>query len=265
VADGDEASDITVGIRPVVRPTPLRQSVYETLADRIIAGALKPGQHLVETDLARRLGVSRQPVREALHRLEAEGWVDLRPSQGAFVHVPTDHEVDQLLDVRELLDGATARLAARAATPATVAALRAAWEQGAAAVADGDVQTTVDANNRFHAAVTEVAGNAVLAELAGIVARRVRWYYRQVAPARGHESWVEHAELVDAIEAGDEDKAAALARVHTERTRSAYHGPAQAGQGDGDRSPAQAGQGDSDRSPAEPGQGSRTTLTGSGA
>jgi DNA-binding GntR family transcriptional regulator len=87
------------------------------------------------------------------------------------------------------------------------------------------VARTVAANNDFHAAVAELAGNTVLAELSEIVGRRVRWYYRQVAPARGHESWAEHAELVAAIEAGDEDQAAALARVHTERTRNAYHGP----------------------------------------
>jgi DNA-binding GntR family transcriptional regulator len=58
-----------------------------------------------------------------------------------------------------------------------------------------------------------------------MVGVRVRWYYRQIAPTRGHESWSEHAELVKAIEAGDEDRAAALARAHTERTRSAYHSP----------------------------------------
>src|ERR1700729_3837638 len=111
-------------IRPVERPVPLRQSVYEALVELVIAGRLTPGQHLVETELARQLGVSRQPVREALHRLEAEGWIDLRPSQGAFVHVPTDSEVDQLLDVRELLEAETARLAALAATPEHVARLR---------------------------------------------------------------------------------------------------------------------------------------------
>ena len=99
-------------IRPLQRPVPLRQSVYDALIDLIVGGELPPGQHMVETDLARQLGVSRQPIREALHRMEAEGWVDLRPSQGAFVHVPTDQEVDQLLDVRELLEVETARLAA---------------------------------------------------------------------------------------------------------------------------------------------------------
>ena len=88
----------TAVIRPLQRPVPLRQSVYDALIDLIVSGDLPPGQHMVETDLARQLGVSRQPIREALHRMEAEGWVDLRPSQGAFVHVPTDSEVDELLD-----------------------------------------------------------------------------------------------------------------------------------------------------------------------
>lgn len=212
-------------IEPVRRPVPLRQSVYEVLVEQIVTGGLKPGQHLVESELARQLGVSRQPVREALHRLEAGGWIDLRPSQGAFVHVPTDDEVDQLLDARELLEGATARLAARCATPAAVAKLRDIWADGVAVLETGDIEQAVSANNAFHAAVAEVAGNSVLAELSETVGRRVRWYYRQVVPARGPESWSEHAQLVDAIEARDEDRAGALARAHTERTRSAYHCP----------------------------------------
>src|SRR5258708_22701747 len=90
-------------IGPVQRRVPLRQSVYEALVELVVGGALRPGQHLVESELARQLGVSRQPVREALHRLEAEGWIDLRPSHGAFVHVPTPREVDQFLCLPELL------------------------------------------------------------------------------------------------------------------------------------------------------------------
>jgi DNA-binding GntR family transcriptional regulator len=215
-------------ISPVARPVPLRQSVYEALVELVVGGRLGPGEHLVETELARQLGVSRQPVREALHRLEAEGWVDLRPNQGAFVHVPTPHEVDELLDVRELLEMQTARLAARSAGPRAVARLRALWHEGEAAVESGETERVVTANNRFHAELALVAGNTVLADLAGIVSRRVRWYYRQVAPARGHESWAEHGELIDAVEAGDEARAAEIALKHTERTRSAYHEPAEA-------------------------------------
>jgi DNA-binding GntR family transcriptional regulator len=219
--DGEMVQSMT--IRPLQRPVPLRQSVYDALIDLIVGGELPPGQHMVETDLARQLGVSRQPIREALHRMEAEGWVDLRPSQGAFVHVPTDSEVDELLDVRELLEAETARLAARTASPAQVARLRQIWDEGQAAAELDDYGHAVAANDAFHAEIAAVAGNSVLAELADIVGRRVQWYYRMVAPERVHGSWAEHAELIDAIEAGDAERAQLLARRHTERTRDAYH------------------------------------------
>jgi DNA-binding GntR family transcriptional regulator len=216
-------------IHPLQRPVPLRQSVYDALIDLIVGGELPPGQHMVETDLARQLGVSRQPIREALHRMEAEGWVDLRPSQGAFVHVPTDSEVDELLDVRALLEAETARLAAASqasgTSPGRLARLREICREGHAAAEADDFGTAVAANNGFHAEVAAVGGNAVLAELADIVGRRVQWYYRMVAPARSHGSWDEHAEMIEAIEAGDPERAQALARKHTERTRQAYHRP----------------------------------------
>ena len=222
-------------IRPLQRPVPLRQSVYDALIDLIVGGELPPGQHMVETDLARQLGVSRQPIREALHRMEAEGWVDLRPSQGAFVHVPTDSEVDELLDVRALLEAETARLAAAGsgsspqARQAQLARLREICREGQAAAEADDFGSAVAANNAFHAEIAVMGGNAVLAELADIVGRRVQWYYRMVAPARGHGSWAEHAEMIDVIEAGDPERAQALARKHTERTRQAYHQPRSAG------------------------------------
>ena len=215
-------------IRPLQRPVPLRQSVYDALIDLIVGGELPPGQHMVETDLARQLGVSRQPIREALHRMEAEGWVDLRPSQGAFVHVPTDSEVDELLDVRALLEAETARLAAASSSPvrsAQLARLREICRAGEAAAEADDFGGAVTVNNAFHTEIAAMGGNAVLAELADIVGRRVQWYYRMVAPERGHGSWAEHAELIGAIEAGDPERAQALARRHTERTRQAYHRP----------------------------------------
>ncbi len=229
VGDRNEArdgQDLDAGmIRPVDRPAPLRQSVYEALVELVIAGRLVPGQHLVETELARQLRVSRQPVREALHRLEAEGWVDLRPNQGAFVHVPTGHEVDELLDVRELLEVETARLAAQYARPHQVSRLRAICEQGEAAVRAGDTARFVALNNEFHTALAGIAGNAVLAELGEIVGRRARWYYRLVAPLREHASSAEHLDIVEAISAGDGEQAAKVARRHIERTRTAYHRP----------------------------------------
>ncbi|MFD5595345.1 GntR family transcriptional regulator [Streptomyces griseorubiginosus] len=205
------------------RPGPLRDRVYGALLELITTRALQPGQHLVESELAGHLGVSRQPVREALQRLNTEGWVDLRPAQGAFVHEPTDAEADQLLTVRTLLEAEAARLAAVHAGGDGVAALEALCAEGERAVAADDVEAAVGLNARFHAKVMELAGNAVLAELAGQVDRRVRWYYTPIARQRGRQSWIEHRELIAAIADRDEQRATAVMRQHTEHTRTSYH------------------------------------------
>jgi DNA-binding GntR family transcriptional regulator len=205
------------------RPGPLRERVYEALLELITTRALQPGQHLVESELAGHLGVSRQPVREALQRLNTEGWVDLRPAQGAFVHEPTEEEADQLLTVRTLLEAEAARLAAANTDKAGLDALYGLLAQGKLAVAKDDVDAAVALNARFHAKVMELAGNAVLSELAAQVDRRVRWYYTPVARQRGHQSWVEHEAMIHAIAQRDEELATRLMREHTEHTRRSYH------------------------------------------
>ncbi|MEV6899469.1 GntR family transcriptional regulator [Amycolatopsis sp. NPDC051372] len=207
----------------VERPAPLRQVVYDALAELIINRTLEPGQHLVEADLAEYLGVSRQPVREALQRLQTEGWVDLRPAQGAFVHMPTDEEADQLLGVRAVLETHSARLAAACATEADVARLWELQNAGLEALAADDSEGLVSANADLHSFLTELTGNAVLAELIGLVDRRVRWYYTPIARPRGHDAWHEHAELIEAVAAHEVDKAEKIMAHHTERTRRAFH------------------------------------------
>ncbi|GGU85218.1 transcriptional regulator [Streptomyces filipinensis] len=205
------------------RPGPLRERVYEALLELITTRALQPGQHLVESELAGHLGVSRQPVREALQRLNTEGWVDLRPAQGAFVHQPTEEEADQLLTVRTLLEAEAARLAAVHADAPGIAVLDELCAEGEKAVAADDADRVVALNAAFHAKVVELSGNAVLAELAAQVERRVRWYHAPVARQRGRQSWVEHRELILAILHNDPPRAAHLMREHIEHTRRSHH------------------------------------------
>jgi DNA-binding GntR family transcriptional regulator len=207
----------------VERPAPLREAVHTALIELIINGTLQPGQHLVELELAQYLGVSRQPVREALQRLQTEGWVDLRPAQGAFVHTPTEEEADQLLSVRSVLETHSARLAAGRATEDEVARLWELQQDGVRAVEADDAEGMVAANAALHAYITTLSGNAVLAEHIALVERRVRWYYRPIARPRGHDAWNEHAELIKAIAAHDADLASMIMNRHTERTRQAYH------------------------------------------
>lgn len=220
---GPGAGAEPVGARHVKRPTPLRESVYEALTEMIIDGTLERGRHLVEVELASLLGVSRQPVREALQRLNNEGWVDLRPGFGAMVHVPAEDEVDQLLAARAALESESARLAARHATKDDIAKLRELCKVGTAFQESGDIDGTVRTNGDLHNLITQMSGNRFLVDFAAQVDRRVRWYYTPVAPVRGAASWREHNRLVKAISEGDEDKAAQIMREHTEQTRKAYH------------------------------------------
>src|SRR5690625_2488032 len=157
-ADSNLAAGGPAGVRPLSRPTPLRESVYEALTEMIIAGSLQPGQHLVEVDLATMLGTSRQPVREALQRLHNQGWVDLRPGFGAMVHAPTEDEVDQLLAARAALESESARLAAGQATKEQVAELEVLCTQGVEALENDDIDGTVQANADLHRRITDRKG-----------------------------------------------------------------------------------------------------------
>jgi DNA-binding GntR family transcriptional regulator len=219
---------------PISRPTPLRQAVYEALTELIINGSLTPGQHLVEAELAESLGVSRQPIREALQRLQTAGWVDLRPSQGAFVHSPTTEECAQLLSVRALLETHSARGAARHATPRDVARLWELQQTGLTALAEGDARAIVEANAALHGHITLLSRNAVLAELIPQVDLRVRWYYMPIAKPRGKDAWNEHARIIEAIGEGAPDRAEELMRRHTRNTTDFYcrQIAAMAGRGD---------------------------------
>jgi DNA-binding GntR family transcriptional regulator len=241
-----ETQHEAAGTRRIARPVPLRESVYNAILDMIVSRNLQPGQHLVESELAVMLGVSRQPVREALQWLKNDGWVDLRPGLGAYVHTPTVEEADQLLAVRRLLETESARLAAQHVTEDGVVHLRELCRQGFAALEAEDVATMVTLNAELHATVMRLSRNDVLVELASQVDRRVRWYYTPVARHRGAQSWSEHSALIDAIAAGDADRAAEVMHAHTEHTRVSY-----LDQQDLDKSGADAG------TPARPVTGRR--------
>jgi DNA-binding GntR family transcriptional regulator len=207
----------------VLRPAPLRQAVYDAIVELIVHGTLQRGQHVVEAELAEYLGVSRQPVREALQRLQTDGWIELRPGQGAFVHVPSEDEVDQLLGVRTALETYSAGLAAERATAEDVNRLWELQQHGINALSANDSDGLVSANAALHEAITALAGNKVLAEHIGLVERKWRWYYLPIAQPRGQDAWSEHAELITAIGAKDVERATEIMRKHTERTREVYH------------------------------------------
>lgn len=208
----------------VPRSRPLAELVYERLEDRIIDGTFTPGEHLREQDIARRFGVSRNPVRESLRALERAGWVEIRAGRGAFVRRPTVTEVLDFFHVRTVLEVESARLAARNATPEGVGELEEILAVGRSAVEQGGESTTlVELNGRFHRSVHDLAANQVLRETLAQLDRRLRWYFHPIVVDRAPQSWLEHEQLVRAFAENDEERAAEVMRTHVQATTDAYY------------------------------------------
>lgn len=210
----------------VIRTPLLRNRVIERVRDLIVDGRLGPGARLVEKDLAELLGVSRGPVREALQQLANEGWVDLRPHHGAFVHRPNMAEIADFFLVRGLIESEASRRAALTPDNGTrteaIAGLRRIIKEGRAALCPRDPEALVRMNNDFHRAVLEMSDSPALCEIWGMISRRVRWYYAPTTIPRAQDAWNEHDQILEAIVDRNAPLASELATLHIERTRDAY-------------------------------------------
>ncbi|MGI5213455.1 GntR family transcriptional regulator [Plantactinospora sp. CA-290183] len=215
-------SDGSAGWRPVSRPGPLRETVRETLEDMIVHGVLGVGERLREETMAERLQVSRQPIREALQHLAQDGFVDLRQGRGAYVHVPTRQEIDDVFQVRTVLEAQAARLAAQRMTEPTLRELNEMYERGAAAAGGVDTRVLVDLNHSFHALIIRSAGNTVLTDVLAGLQKRIDWYFAVVAVKRAPASWEQHERILKALTDRDEQRAAELMTDHVSQTGAAF-------------------------------------------
>ncbi|MGW0480788.1 GntR family transcriptional regulator [Nonomuraea sp. NPDC003214] len=200
----------------------LRDEVTAELRRRIVSGEFGQGERLVEDRLAALLGVSRNPVRESIRVLAAEGFVQVVPRCGATVATLSAEEGDELFDVRMAVEGLAARLAARKRTPASAERLRRVLEEARQAVDEGRLDAVADLNTAFHLAVGEAAGNSYLNLMMTPMLQRAQWVFSQTAAARGPHSWSEHLSLYEAIAAGDEDEAQARAVAHVAAARRSF-------------------------------------------
>jgi DNA-binding GntR family transcriptional regulator len=208
-----------------LNPLPsLGDRVYLTLRDEICDGTIAPGMHLVQEELARKLGVSRQPIQQAMALLRSDGLVQEQTGRGLCV-APLDTSImRQHYEIRSALDALAARRAAgrAAASPAVAGEIRRGGETlieaGRAAAASGSVKRLVRCDVDFHRFVYEESGNPLLGETAEphwVYLRRVMAeVLRRAAP--GPEIWLQHEEILAAIVRGDETGAAALAQSHVE-------------------------------------------------
>lgn len=196
------------------RHEPLRDQVLTALRRGIVNGDYAPGERLTEDRLATDFGVSRNPVREALRVVEAEGFVTVVPRRGVFVAIPDASTVADMFAVRERLETLAARLAAKRATPADIAALRDLLDAAHDATDHAELSRVAELNSELHLLVIAIGGNKWLSSIATALYLQVHWVFRLGAADRAPHSWIEHITLVDAIEAGDGDAAEAAATVH---------------------------------------------------
>jgi DNA-binding GntR family transcriptional regulator len=197
------------------------RAVYDWLVAAIRSGRLAPGQPLREEALARQLRCSRTPVREALQRLRAEGYVERGRRRGLAVAQPTQEELLDLCVVRETLEGLAARLAAKGVTTSEVYFLEALCQDMERALERDDLHELARLNAEFHAVLWRAARNRFLAqELQRIWLLITRQPVTTLSyPGRAREALEEHRALLDAIRRGDADRAEQLARQHMARAQ----------------------------------------------
>lgn len=188
----------------------------QAIEDAVIAGEFLPGDRLDEASLAERFGVSRTPIREALLQLGAEGFIDVRPRRGAIVSDASPTRLFEMFEAMAEIESACGRLAARRLTPENEAAIEAAHHACEAAVRDGDSEQYYADNRNFHEAIYRASRNGFLADQAMALHKRLSAYRRIQLRARNRlvQSLQEHAGILEAIRAGDEQLAATRLHDH---------------------------------------------------
>lgn len=194
------------------------------LREKITRGEIAPGERVTEVELAEQLQVSRTPVREAIRRLAGEGLLEYVPNFGTVVPRWSDSDVQEVFDVRALLEGYAASLAAERASAIDISELREMCT-GMRAIEGDDAENRWDdyalRNNAFHRQLFVIAGNGrlegMLIGLLGIaLLHRAFPGHTATAMCRSNNH---HDEIVDAIEAGDAGWAQAMMRAHIHSTR----------------------------------------------
>lgn len=214
----------------ITHDLPQGQDAYRRLLGDIRGGVLAPGDRLLETEIAARLGISRTPVREAIRLLEADGLVEHIPRQGATVRRLDAGEVTELYEMRGVLEGTAARMAARMASAVELGEL-AAINAGMVA-ARGDAPRMYELNRRFHAVLLSAARNRYLARSVAGLQKTLLILGPSTLnePERADAAGREHAAVLEALERRDEVGAEAamrahVAAAHATRLRQVYTRP----------------------------------------
>jgi DNA-binding GntR family transcriptional regulator len=199
---------------------PLREVVCETLRDAIRKGVLKPGERLMEIQLAEELGVSRTPVREAIRKLELEGYVIMMPRRGTYVANLSIRDVNEVFEIRTSLDSLASGLAAERITDEELERLQRLLVMIGEYIEENNMEKIVETDTEFHDILYQASRNT---RLVGIIfnLREQLTRFRSTSmayPGRLKETLEEHRHLVEAIAQGDALEAQRAAEEHMEKS-----------------------------------------------
>jgi DNA-binding GntR family transcriptional regulator len=204
-----------VASEPLLARSVLADRVRERLLEGILSGRYPPDARIVETQVARELGTSQAPVREALRGLEALGVVEIAPFRGARVRRPTTRELLEAYAVRTVLESLAARLAVPHLTDDDLARLTGAAAEMHEAAAAGDRHRVAEADARFHGTIVELAGNGTLLKVWRSLEPFLRTYITLVVPGADPQWSADlHTPILAALQARDVDAVVAALEAH---------------------------------------------------
>ncbi|MFA5384108.1 MAG: GntR family transcriptional regulator [Eubacteriales bacterium] len=207
---------------------PLREIVFETLREAIIKGLLKPGERLMEIQIAEELGVSRTPVREAIRKLELEGFLVMVARKGAYVADISVKDITDIFEVRAALEGLAAGLAAERITEEELEQLERALVQISEATTS-DLNSVVQSDTSFHELIYRASRNQRLQQIVIHLQEQIQ-RFRTVSlsqPGRTRFFIEEHRKIVEAISERNSELASLLAREHIESAEQSLLGALQ--------------------------------------
>ncbi len=197
---------------------PLREMVFESMREAIIQGRLKPGERLMEIQLADEMGVSRTPIREAIRKLELEGFVVMVPRKGAFVAGISVKDIVDVFEVRAALEALAAGLAAERITPDELEEL----ERSLVAISEvstkDDIDAMVETDTNFHELIYRASRNERLFQIVIHLKEQIQRFRTTSLsqPGRSKDALEEHRKMVEAISDRNVEVAQNLAREHIE-------------------------------------------------
>lgn len=201
---------------------PLREIVFETLREAIINATLRPGERLMEIQMAEEMGVSRTPVREAIRKLELEGFVVMVPRKGAYVAGISMKDIADVFEIRAAMEALAAGLAAERITEEELEDLERILVTIGECVKNNDLEKLIEVDTEFHDILFKASRNQRLVQIVSNLREQIQRFRTASlsTPGRMKYALEEHKKIVEAVSERNVELAQSLAREHIENAEN---------------------------------------------